>query len=248
MDDTHNERRHDEEDVKDKLKVSQKPSTIFTNDDTDFGSTRTGANGVTADEQDLSPVSRSKQVRALGIEDSPTANTLPSAVGPNSQNEDSNVQCEDDFEKEGDANNKRAHDEEDVNDKIKVSEGPATIFTNDEADLQSKDLEVICRQADEAVSRSKQLRALGIKNSPTANTLPSAVGTNSNQLTTPEKTLPTAGGSSSNESTPPGKILEQAEETKSGEVTPLQIILKRSSDSNQVRRLFNTSRDIPLDM
>ena len=68
-----------------------------------------------------------------------------------------------------------------------MSEGPATIFTNDKADLQSKDLEVICRQADEAVSRSKQLRALGIKDSPPAYTLPPAAGTNSNQLTTPEK-------------------------------------------------------------
>ena len=168
--------------------------------------------------------------------------------GITNQNEDNNVRYEDDFEKEGDANNKKAHDEEDVNDKIKVSEGPATIFTNDKADLQSKDLEVICRQADEAVSRSKQLRALGIKDSPPAYTLPSAAGTNSNQLTTPEKTLQTASGSSSNQSTPPGEILKTTEETSSSEATPLQIILQNASDSNQVRRLFNTSRNIPLDM
>ena len=131
---------------------------------------------------------------------------------------------------------------------MKVSEGPATIFKNDKADLQSKDLEVICRQADEAVCRSKQLRALGINDSPPAYTLPSAAGTNSNQLTTPEKTLPTAGGSSSHESTPPDKISKKAEETSSSEATPLHIILKNASDSNQVRRLFNTSRNIPLDM
>ena len=129
-----------------------------------------------------------------------------------------------------------------------MSEGPATIFTNAKADLQSKDLEVICRQADEAVSRSKQLRALGIKDSPPPYTLPSAAETNSNQLTTPEKTLQTASGSSSNESTPPGEILETTEETSSSEATPLQIILQNASDSNQVRRLFNTSRNIPLDM
>ena len=110
-----------------------------------------------------------------------------------------------------------------------MSEGPATIFTNAKADLQSKDLEVICRQADEAVSRSKQLRALGIKDSPPAYTLPPAAGTNSNQLTTPEKTLQTASGSSSNESTPPGKILKKAEDISS-------------------QRLFNNGRDMPLDM
>ena len=129
-----------------------------------------------------------------------------------------------------------------------MSEGPATIFTNDEADLQPKDFQVICREADEAVSRSKQLRALGIENSRPANTLPSGRGTNSNHLTTQEKTLPTAGGSSSNESTLPGKISKKAEESSSSEETPLHIILQTASDSNQVRRLFNTSRNIPLDM
>ena len=78
-DDAHNKRTQDEEDVKDKIKVSERPDTIFTNDKADFGSTRTGGNGTTVGKQDMSPVSRSRQLRALGIEDSPPANTLPSA-------------------------------------------------------------------------------------------------------------------------------------------------------------------------
>ena len=133
--------------------MSERPDTIFTNDKVDFGSTRTGGNGTTVGEQDMSPVSRSRQLRALGIEDSPPANTLSSAVG-----------------------------------------------------------------------------------------------TNNNKLTTPEKILPTAGGSSSNESTPPGKIFKKAEDTSSSEATPLHVILQKASDSNPKRRLFNNSRDIPLDM
>ena len=66
------------------IKVSERPDTIFTNDKADFGSTRTGGNGTAVGEQDMSPVSRSRQLRALGIEDSTPANTLPSAVGTNS--------------------------------------------------------------------------------------------------------------------------------------------------------------------
>ena len=136
-----------------------------------------------------------------------------------------------------------------------MSEVPATIYTNDEADFGSArpgaNGPTVAEQDfayEQAVSRSRQLRTRGIEDSPPANTLPSAFGANSNQLTKPEKTLLTAGGSSSSESTPPGKISKKAEETSSSEATPSHIILHRASNSNQVRRLFNTSRDIPLDM
>ena len=135
---------------------------------------------------------------------------------------------------------------------IKVSERPDTIFANDNADFGSTRTggngTTVGEPDMSPVSRSRQLRALGIEDSPPANTLSAAVGTNNNKLTTPEKILPTAGGSSSNQSTPPGKILKKAEETTSSEATPLHIILQKASDSNQVRRLFNNSRDIPLDM
>ena len=135
---------------------------------------------------------------------------------------------------------------------IKVSERPDTIFTNDKADFGSTRTggngTAVGEQDMSPVSRSRQLRALGIEDSPPANTLSSAVGTNNNKLTTPEKILPTAGGSSSNESTPPGKIFKKAEDTSSSEATPLHVILQKASDSNQKRRLFNNSRDIPLDM
>ena len=65
--------------------MSEVPAPIVTNDEADFGSVKTGANGTTVGEQDISPVSRSRQLRAVGIEDSPPANTLPSAVGTNNQ-------------------------------------------------------------------------------------------------------------------------------------------------------------------
>ena len=116
---------------------------------------------------------------------------------------------------------------------IKVSERPDTIFANDNADFGSTRTggngTTVGEPDMSPVSRSRQLRALGIEDSPPANTLSSAVGTNNNNITTPEKILPTAGGSSSNESTPPGKILKKAEETSS-------------------RRLFNIGHDMPLDM
>ena len=130
-----------------------------------------------------------------------------------------------------------------------MSERPDTIFTNDKADFGSTRTggngTTVGEQDISPVSRSRQLRAINIEDSPPANTLPSAAGTNINQLATPEKTLR---GSNSNESTPPGKISKKAEETSSSEATPLQIILQNASDSNQVRRRFNTSRNIPLDM
>ena len=165
---------------------------------------------------------------------------------------DNNVRYEDDFEKEDDAHNKRTQDEEDVKDKKKVSERPYTIFTNDKPDFGSTRAggngTTVGEQDMSPVSRSRQIRALGIEDSPPTKTLPSAVGTNNNQLTTPEKILRKAGGSSSNESTPPGKILKKGEETSSSEATPVHVILQNASDSNQKRRLFNNSRDIPLDM
>ena len=114
-----------------------------------------------------------------------------------------------------------------------MSEVPAALATNDEADFGSTRTgangTTVGEQDISPVSRSRQLRAIGIEDSPPANTLPSAEGTNSNQLTTQEKTLLTAGGSNSNQSTPPGKILKKAEETSS-------------------RRLFNNGHDMPLDM
>ena len=114
-----------------------------------------------------------------------------------------------------------------------MSERPDTIFTNDKADFGSTRTggngTAVGEQDMSPVSRSRQLRALGIEDSPPANTLSSAVGTNNNKLPTPEKILPTAGGSSSNESTPPGKILKKVEDTSS-------------------QRLFNNGHDMPLDM
>ena len=47
--------------------------------------------------------------------------------GKENQIEDNNVRYEDDFEKEDNAHNKRAQDEEDVEDKIKVSTFKPTI-------------------------------------------------------------------------------------------------------------------------
>ena len=109
---------------------------------------------------------------------------------------------------------------------------PAAVVTNDEADFGSVKTgangTTVGEQDISPVSRSRQLRAVGIEDSPPANTLPPAVGTN-NQLATPEKTLLTAGGSNSNQSTPPGKILKKVEETSTG-------------------RLFNNGHDMPLDM
>ena len=114
-----------------------------------------------------------------------------------------------------------------------MSEVPAALATNDEADFGPTNTgangTTVGEQDISPVSRSRQLRAIGIEDSPPANTLPSAEGTNSNQLTTPEKILQTAGGSSSNQSTPPGKILKKAEDTSS-------------------QRLFNNGHDMPLDM
>ena len=130
-----------------------------------------------------------------------------------------------------------------------MSEVQAPIATNDEAGFESTRPDANGTTAGEQdispVSRSRQLRAVGIEDSPPAKTLPSAAGTNINQLATPEKTLR---GSNSNESTPPGKIFKKAEDTSSSEATPLHVILQKASDSNQKRRLFNNSRDIPLDM
>ena len=143
---------------------------------------------------------------------------------------DKNVRYEDDFEKEDDANNKRTHDEQDANDKIKMSEVQDPIATNDEAGFESTrpgtNGTTVGEQDISPVSRSRQLRAVGIEDSPPAKTLPSAAGTNINQLATPEKTLR---GSNSNESTPPGKILKKVEDTSS-------------------QRLFNNGHDMPLDM
>ena len=114
-----------------------------------------------------------------------------------------------------------------------MSEMPATSATNDEADfgptITGANGATVGTQDISPVSRSRELRARGIEDSSPANTLPSAAGTNSNQLTTQEKTLLTAGGSNSNESTPPGKILKKAEDISS-------------------QRLFNNGRDMPLDM
>ena len=171
--------------------------------------------------------------------------------GNQNQNEDSNVRYEDEFEKEDDANFKKTHGEEDENDKIKMSEVPAPIVTNDQAGVGSTVIGAngtVSEQDISPVSRSRQLRAIDIEDTPPANTLPSAAGTNSNRLIAQEKTLLTAGGSNSNESTPPGKIFKKAEDTSSSEATPLHVILQKASDSNQKRRLFNNSRDIPLDM
>ena len=111
-----------------------------------------------------------------------------------------------------------------------MSEVPAPLATNDEADFESTrpgaNGTTLGEQDISPVSKSRQLRAIGIEDSPPAITLPSAVGTNSNQLATPEKTLR---GSNSNESTPPGKILKKVEDTSS-------------------QRLFNNGHDMPLDM
>ena len=111
-----------------------------------------------------------------------------------------------------------------------MSEVPAPIVTNDEAGVGSTVIgangTTVSEQDISPVSRSRQLRAIDIEDTPPANTLPSAAGTNINQLATPEKTLR---GSNSNESTPPGKILKKVEDTSS-------------------QRLFNNGHDMPLDM
>ena len=57
--------------------------------------------------------------------------------GKDNLNEDNHVRYEDDFDEEDGAKSKRIHDEEVVNDKIKMSEVPAPIVTNDEAGVGS---------------------------------------------------------------------------------------------------------------
>ena len=65
----------------------------------------------------------------------PLASALSFIVhcGNKNQTEDNNVRYEDDFAKEDDTNDKSTHDEEDVNDEIKISERPSTTFYDTES-------------------------------------------------------------------------------------------------------------------
>ena len=138
-----------------------------------------------------------------------------------------NVGYEDDFEDETDVKIKLTADSQD---------------DGSDKDLNSPTLNVNGARLDDnaisPVSRSRQIRAEGIGDSPPGNTL-HVNGIGSNESTPPGSTLKKVADNDSNISTPPGKTLQKA-------VDDCKEAQEESYTADDYISIFNDSRGFPL--
>ena len=138
-----------------------------------------------------------------------------------------NVGYEDDFEDETDVKIKLTADSQD---------------NESDKDLNSPTLNINGAKLDDnaisPVSRSRQIRAEGIGDSPPGNTL-HVDGIGSNESTPPGHTLKKAADIDSNISTPPGKTLQKA-------VDDCKEAQEESYTADDYISIFNDSRGFPL--